>query len=66
MTERTNQLKEIIMKTNFSNKLAALAVALSVNGMLFGSVAYLFTTEAHATTAVVALAQDATQNTQRA
>ncbi len=54
------------MKTNFSNKLAALAVALSVNGMLFGSVAYLFTTEAHATTAVVALAQDATQNTQRA
>jgi len=45
------------MNTNLSNKLAALAVALSVNGLLFGSVAYLFTTEAHAATPVIAVAQ---------
>jgi hypothetical protein len=50
----------------FTNKLAALAVALSVNAVLFGSVAYLFTTEAHATTAVVAAAQNANQTGQRA
>ncbi len=54
------------MNTNFSNKLAALAVALSVNGLLFGSVAYLFTTEAHAATPVVAVAQDANPIGQRA
>jgi hypothetical protein len=65
MTE-TYQPKEIIMNTNFSNKLAALAVALSVNGLLFGSVAYLFTTEAHAATPVVAVAQDANPIGQRA
>jgi len=51
---------------HFSNKLAALAVALSVNGLLFGSVAYLFATEAHAATPVVALVQDADQTATQA
>jgi hypothetical protein len=55
------------MKTNFSNKLAALAVALSVNGLLFGSVAYLFTNQAaNAAPTVVAAAQVSNQGNQRA
>ncbi len=42
------------MKNQISNKLAALALALSINAILFGSVVCVFATEAHATTPVVA------------
>jgi len=45
------------MKTEISNKLSALAIALSINGLLIGGVAYLFAGETHAATPIVAVAQ---------
>jgi hypothetical protein len=45
------------MKNQLSNKFAAAALALSINGMLFGSVAYIFANEANAATPVVAFVQ---------
>jgi hypothetical protein len=51
----TNQLnshpKEMTMTTQLSTKLAALAVALMVNGMMIGGVAYLFSVRLHQPTA---------------
>lgn len=38
------------MTTQLSTKLAALAVALMVNGMMIGGVAYLFSARLHQTT----------------
>jgi len=35
------------MNTRISTKLAALAIALMMNSILFGGVAYLFDTQAH-------------------
>jgi hypothetical protein len=40
------------MNTQISTKLAALGVALVVNGAMIGSVAYLFSGQAHATAMV--------------
>jgi len=40
------------MTTQLSTKLAALAVALMVNGMMIGGVAYLFSARLHQPTAV--------------
>jgi hypothetical protein len=37
-----SKLQETLMNTRISSKLAALAVALMMNGFLFGGVAYLF------------------------
>jgi hypothetical protein len=39
------------MTTQLSTKLAALAVALAVNGMMIGGVAYLFSARLHQPTA---------------
>ena len=43
------------MTTQLSTKLAALAVALMVNGMMIGGVAYLFSAQLHQPTTVTAL-----------
>jgi hypothetical protein len=43
--------KEMTMTTQLSTKLAALAVALMVNGMMIGGVAYLFSARLHQPTA---------------
>jgi hypothetical protein len=45
------------MKTEISHKFAALAIALSINGLLIGSVAYLFNSAAQQHVPVVSLAQ---------
>ena len=54
-TAMTSQLnshpKEMTMTTQLSTKLAALAVALMVNGMMIGGVAYLFSARLHQPTA---------------
>jgi hypothetical protein len=47
------------MNTQSSTKLAALAVALMMNGLLIGGVAYLFNDQAHQHTAVMSLAHTA-------
>ena len=44
--------EEMTMTTQLSTKLAALAVALMVNGMMIGGVAYLFSARLHQPTAV--------------
>jgi hypothetical protein len=43
------------MNTRISTKLAALAIAMMMNSMLFGGVAYLFDTQAHQHSSLVAL-----------
>jgi hypothetical protein len=48
-------LKETFMTTRISTKLAALAIALMMNSILFGGVAYLFGTQAHQHSPLVAL-----------
>jgi hypothetical protein len=45
------------MKTEISNKLSALAIALSINALLIGGVAYLFSAEAYAESPIVAIAK---------
>jgi hypothetical protein len=45
------------MTTQLSTKFAALAVALMINGMMIGGVAYLFSGQLHRSAAVTALAQ---------
>ena len=45
------------MKTEITNKLSALAIALSINGLLIGGVAYLFSAQTYAASPIVALAQ---------
>jgi len=45
------------MKAEISNKLSALAIALSINGLLIGGVAYLFTDQTHAASPIVAVAK---------
>jgi hypothetical protein len=45
------------MKSATSTKLAALVVAMSINGLIVGSVAYLFNGQIHTPTPTVALAQ---------
>jgi hypothetical protein len=44
------------MKTEISNKLSALAIALSINGLVIGGVAYLFAGQTHAASPLVAVA----------
>jgi len=53
------------MNTQMSTKLAALAVALMMNSLLIGGVAYLFNSQAHET-AVVSLAHAAAVTVQGA
>ena len=48
------------MNTQISTKLAALAVALMMNGMLIGGVAYLFNSQLHQQAIVTSLAHAAT------
>jgi hypothetical protein len=48
------------MNTQISTKLAALAVALMMNSLIIGGVAYLFNGQAHQPTAVTSLAHTAT------
>ena len=47
------------MTTQLSTKLAALAVALMVNGMMIGGVAYLFNAPSHPQATVISLAHAA-------
>jgi hypothetical protein len=47
------------MNTQISSKLTALAVALMMNSLLIGGVAYLFNAQLHPHTAVISLAQTA-------
>jgi hypothetical protein len=51
MTNQLDNPKEMTMTTQLSTKLAALAVALMVNGMMIGGVAYLFSARLHQPTA---------------
>ncbi|HEV7612004.1 MAG TPA: hypothetical protein VGO37_09030 [Steroidobacteraceae bacterium] len=44
------------MNTQFSTKLAALGVALMMNSLLIGGVAYLFNSQVHPHTTLIALA----------
>ena len=53
----TNQ--ETHMNTQISTKLAALAVALMMNSLLIGGVAYLFNSQVHQHTTVISLAHTA-------
>ncbi len=48
------------MNTSISTKLAALALALTVNSVIMGGVAYLFSIQMQAPTAVVSLAKAGT------
>jgi hypothetical protein len=48
------------MNTQISNKLAALAVALMMNGLIIGGVAYMFNAQLHQHAAFISLAQSAT------
>jgi hypothetical protein len=43
------------MNTQISSKLAALAVALMMNTMIIGGVAYLFNAQGHVQTAIASL-----------
>jgi len=43
----SNSNQEIIMKLEISLKLAAFAIAMSINGVIIGSVAYLFDGKVH-------------------
>ena len=45
------------MTTQISTKLAALAVALMMNSLLIGGVAYVFNAQAHQHTAITSLVQ---------
>jgi hypothetical protein len=47
------------MKTQISTKLAALAVALMMNSLLIGGVAYLFNSQVHQHTTALSLAHTA-------
>jgi hypothetical protein len=49
------------MTTQISTKLAALAIALMVNTMMIGGVAYLFSGQIHDSAVVTATAQTAAQ-----
>jgi hypothetical protein len=53
----TNQ--ETPMNTQISTKLAALAAALMMNGLLIGGVAYLFNGPMHQHSTAISLAHDA-------
>ena len=48
--------KETSMNTQISNKLVALGVALVMNSLLLGGVAYMFNSQAHQHTTMVSLA----------
>jgi len=49
----TNSHQEIIMNTAITQKLAAVAVAMSINALILGSVAYLFDGKVHGQDAVL-------------
>ena len=51
--------QETLMHTQISTKLAALAVALMMNSLLIGGVAYLFNGPMHQHSAVISLAHSA-------
>ena len=55
----TTNLKETDMNTQLSTKLTALGVALMVNCMMLGAVAYLFSSQVHAADNLPALARTA-------
>ncbi len=48
------------MNTQISTKLAALAVALMMNSLIVGGVAYLFNTQSHQHTSIVSIAHTLT------
>jgi hypothetical protein len=59
----TTYVLETIMNTSISTKLAALALALMVNSVIMGGVAYLFNAQLQQPNAVVALASTAAPST---
>jgi hypothetical protein len=52
-------LSETLMNTQISSKLTALAVALMMNGLLIGGVAYLFSSPLHQHAAAMSVAHAA-------
>jgi hypothetical protein len=64
MTDRTLKLlgKETNMNTSISTKLTALALALMVNSVIMGGMAFLFNAQLQQPTAVTALASIATNS----
>ena len=50
-------IKEKLMNPQISSKIAALAVALMMNSLILGGVAYLFNNQSHPHTAAMSLAQ---------
>ena len=59
-TRPDSHTKEKFMSTQLSTKLAALGVAVMMNGMMIGLVAYLFSARLHQPTTVNATAMTAT------
>jgi hypothetical protein len=51
-----NVTKEPLMNTQISSKLAALCMALMMNGLMMGGITYLFSGHIQAQSAVLALA----------
>jgi hypothetical protein len=58
--------RRTLMNTQITTKLAALAVALMMNSLLMGGVAYLFNAQVHQHTAIVSLAHAAVSTTKGA
>jgi hypothetical protein len=50
------------MTTEISTKFAALAVALMMNGLIIGGVAYLFSAQLHQQTTAISLAHSTVSN----
>jgi hypothetical protein len=49
--------QEIIMNTTLSSKLAALVLALAINGIILSGVAFMFNVEAHEVSSATVVAQ---------
>jgi hypothetical protein len=58
--------KETLMNTQISTKLAALAVALMMNSLIIGGVAYLFNSQSYQHATVTSLVQAAASTSQGA
>jgi hypothetical protein len=55
--DRTATPQEILMTTRLSAKLAALAIALMMNTLIIGGVAYLFEAQTHEHTSLFSMAK---------
>jgi hypothetical protein len=55
--EQTAIFQETIMNTRTSSKLAAFAIALMMNSVIIGGVAYLFDAQTHQHSSLISLAE---------